>query len=129
MLEVLIGIVFGTLGGMGLGGGMVLIPALTIFLGVTQHAAQGVNLLAFLPTAALAIITHAKEKRIDFKATVKMGIPGIVGAVGGAFIALNLDATLLRKAFGVFLIALALYQLISYERSEKKRIQEKNDAR
>ena len=57
----LAGIAGGLLGGMGMGGGTVLIPLLTIFCGVEQGAAQGVNLVAFLPMSALALTVHAEN--------------------------------------------------------------------
>ena len=52
------GVLAGLLGGMGMGGGTVLIPVLTIFLGVSQHVAQATNVIAFLPMAALALAVH-----------------------------------------------------------------------
>ncbi len=60
-LYFLCGILGGVLGGMGMGGGTVLIPLLTIFCGVEQGAAQGVNLLSFLPMSLLALTVHAKN--------------------------------------------------------------------
>ena len=55
------GLLGGILGGMGMGGGTALIPLLTLLCGVTQTAAQGVNLLSFFPMAALALSVHAKN--------------------------------------------------------------------
>ncbi len=59
------GILFGTIAGMGMGGGIILIPVLTVFLGVDQQGAQGLNLLCFLPMAGFALFSHIKHKQIS----------------------------------------------------------------
>lgn len=111
LFYILAGLAGGILGGMGMGGGTVLIPILTIFLSVDQTAAQGINLITFIPMAAAAIFLHAKNKLVDFKILPWFIIPGIAFAVGGAFITKNIDAGILQKLFGGFLISLALFQI------------------
>ena len=106
----LAGAAAGIVSGMGMGGGTILIPILTIFLDVEQHTAQGVNMLAFLPGAALALFVHQKNHNLETKAGWPVLAYGVLGAVGGAFLATALDATFLRRAFGVFLIILAILQ-------------------
>ena len=59
--------IFGFIGGMGLGGGIVLIPALTMLFACSRHGAQAAGLLAFLPMSAAAIIIHLKAKRVKYK--------------------------------------------------------------
>ena len=61
----LAGLAGGMLGGMGMGGGTVLIPLLTILLGVPQHAAQAINLISFLPMAGVALIIHFKNGLVE----------------------------------------------------------------
>ena len=61
LIFLLCGIAGGVLGGMGMGGGTLLIPLLTAVCGVKQTAAQGVNLLCFLPMSAVALAVHAKS--------------------------------------------------------------------
>lgn len=114
------GLLAGVLGGMGLGGGTLLIPALTLLAGMGQRGAQGVNLLAFLPMAAVALFEHIKQKRID-KQVIRMAAWGLLGAGGGALLALALDADVLRKGFAIFLAALSVVQFITGERAKKKR--------
>ena len=63
----LIGIIGGVLGGMGMGGGTLLIPLLTIFLNLPQKEAQAINLIAFLPMSIIALILHYKNKLLKFK--------------------------------------------------------------
>ncbi|MDR1620539.1 MAG: sulfite exporter TauE/SafE family protein [Clostridiales bacterium] len=104
------GLSAGILSGMGMGGGTILIPILTLLLGVSQHAAQGINMLAFLPGALLAIGAHHKNGRIDKDAAKTMLPWGVAGAIGGALIATFLSAGWLKKAFGAFLCVLAVAQ-------------------
>ncbi len=106
----LAGLFAGVLSGMGMGGGTVLIPILTLVLGVEQHAAQGINMLVFLPGAALALWVHRHDGRLAVKEGLPLLIWGLAGAVGGALIATFLSAEWLKKAFGAFLIVLALVQ-------------------
>ena len=61
---ILSGLCAGVAAGMGMGGGTLLIPVLTLALGLPQHAAQGVNVLAFLPAAVAALVIHAKAGRL-----------------------------------------------------------------
>ncbi|MDL2218318.1 sulfite exporter TauE/SafE family protein [Christensenellaceae bacterium OttesenSCG-928-M15] len=111
----------GVISGMGMGGGTILIPMLTIFLSVDQHAAQGINMLAFLPGAALALIVHKKEKRLETKEGWPMLLWGAIGAAAGALLATFLDAGWLKKGFGIFLVILAILQWkkISKQKTEK----------
>ena len=76
----LCGVVGGLLGGMGMGGGTALIPLLTLF-GVPQAAAQGVNLLSFLPTAAIALSIHAKNGLIRREGLLLFILPALACSV------------------------------------------------
>ena len=77
---------------------------MTLFLGVEQRAAQGINLLFFLPTALSALICHARQGYLD-KPTLKAAIPfAVPAALMGAWIATAVDVELLRKPFGVYLL-------------------------
>ncbi len=114
----LAGLVSGVLSGMGMGGGTVLIPILTLFLSMGQHAAQGVNMLAFLPGAALALFIHRRDGRLQAKTAFPLLIWGVIGAIGGAFLATCLEADWLKKAFGIFLIVLSILQ---FARAKKKK--------
>ena len=109
---ILAGLAAGVLGGMGMGGGTVLIPILTIFFSIAQQAAQGINLIAFIPMALIAIFLHAKNKLINFKALIFLILPGLLTAVGGAYLAKNIEGDLLQKLFGGFLILLAIFQAV-----------------
>jgi uncharacterized membrane protein YfcA len=113
------GLFAGVLGGMGLGGGTLLIPALTLLAGVGQREAQGINLLAFLPMAVVALFEHIKQKRVD-KSVIRMAAFGLIGAGAGAALALLMDADVLRKGFAAFLAVLCVVQFISGEKANKE---------
>ena len=88
----------------GVGGGTLLLLVMTLFLGVDQRTAQGINLLFFLPTAASALVCHARGGYLD-KPTLKAAVPAAVtAALMGAWISNAIDVELLRKPFGVYLL-------------------------
>ena len=88
----------------GVGGGTLLLLVMTLFLDVDQRTAQGINLLFFLPTAASALVCHARGGYLD-KPTLKSAVPlAVAAALAGAWIATALDVELLRRPFGVYLL-------------------------
>ena len=96
------GLISGIISGMGIGGGTILIPAITFLSDITQKQAQSINLICFLPTAAAALFIHAKNKNI--------------AAIAGAFTAMHLDNEILKKAFGVFLFLMAVREFFVKEK-------------
>lgn len=108
---ILAGLGAGVAAGMGMGGGTLLIPVLTLALGLQQHAAQGVNVLSFLPAAVAALIIHAKAGRLQLRACLPVILAGAVGALGASFLAGALSAPWLRRMFGGFLILLACMRI------------------
>lgn len=113
MVEILSLIAVGLIAGaiaaaLGLGGGIIFVPSLVVLFGLEQHVAQGTSLAVIFPTAIVATIAHAKMGSVRMAIAVPIGLAGIVGAIIGARVALQLDADLLRRMFGVFLILLAL---------------------
>jgi len=109
----IIGFLSGIISGMGIGGGAILIPALVIFSKISQHQAQGVNLIVFIPISIVALITHFLNKSICLKLAVPIIISGILGAVIGSSLAVNIPSATLRKMFGVFLFFMGCYELFS----------------
>ena len=99
---------------MGLGGGMVLIVYLTVFAGFSQLAAQGINLVFFIPIAIISLVLHTKNKLVEWKKAV----PAVLAAVIiSAWLANRIEQSLLSKAFGIFLILMGLKEL--FFKSEK----------
>lgn len=123
MIEVLIGLISGTISGTGMGGGTILILLLSIFMGLDQHVAQATNLVFFVPTAIAAIFISLKKKIIDLRAGVVVIIVGVVGATIGAIISSKMNVNLLKKFFGIFLLIIAIYEIYSwYKMYIKKKI-------
>ena len=110
LLYLLAGAAGGLLGGMGMGGGTVLIPILTVLCGVSQHLAQSVNLFAFLPMAVFSLRVHAKNGLLDARGTPWMIVPAAALSALGAWLVQGVAAEALRVGFGVFLCILSLYQ-------------------
>ena len=108
---VLAGLFGGLCGGMGMGGGTLLIPILTMFLGIDQHLAQGLNLLVFIPTGIIAVIIHMKNKLIDYKTFFIVVVPAIITAVCAALFVGRLKSEVLTICFGVFLLIISLFEL------------------
>lgn len=112
MLEIIGLIVVGLFAGaiaasLGLGGGIIFVPALVVLFGFDQHIAQGTSLAVIFPTAIVATIAHTRRGNVRWKLAIPIGIAGIAGAILGALIALRLDPDLLRRLFGAFLLLLA----------------------
>lgn len=119
MFELLAGSASGIISALGMGGGTVLIVILSIFLGIDQHKAQATNVVFFIPTSIMATIMNIKNKTIDWKMTKIICTFGIIGAVGGALISINLDTNTLKKFFGIFLGIIAIYEIFSLIRMYK----------
>lgn len=119
MIIFIISLAAGIIGGMGIGGGTILIPALTIFLLKDQKIAQSVNLLSFIPTAIVALISHAKQGNIEKKLILKLSSGGIIGALIGSFLAVNISSKLLKKGFGIFLFIMGVYEICCKDKKAK----------
>ena len=104
MIPFLCGLGASVISAWGVGGGTLLLLVMTLFLGVDQRTAQGVNLLFFLPTAASALVCHARGGYLD-KPTLKAAVPAaVIAALIGAWISNAVDVEVLRKPFGVYLL-------------------------
>ena len=120
MKEILIGTFAGVFSGIGMGGGTVLIFLLNMFLGVEQHVAQATNLIYFIPTAISAIFVNYKEKNIDIGLAKIISVMGVIGAILGAIISVNLDVEKLRKFYGFFLTVIAIHEIYTLIKEYKK---------
>ncbi len=116
----LFGFLGGILGGMGMGGGTVLIPLITIFLGIEQKIAQAINLLSFIPMAVVALIFHFKNKLIRKKNLPFMIIPACIFGIGGAVLCQFIKSEILSRIFGGFLILLSILQFLSGNKSKQE---------
>lgn len=112
------GIAAGVLGGMGMGGGTILIPLLTIFFNVGQKEAQAINLVAFIPMAIVSLAIHIKNKRVKKEGLLWIILPAVLTSVGGGFAAQAVNGEVLKRIFGGFLLLLSVVQFFSEEITE-----------
>lgn len=118
MIQAVVGLLSGLIASMGLGGGFVLLIWLTLFEDMPQRAAQGINLLFFLPIALISVIMHIRAGLLDKKLVLSLIPGGIVGAVLGTIGSQIVGNDLLRKLYAVFLLAFGLREL--FRRSPDK---------
>ena len=112
VLALAVGAVAGVLSGLlGIGGGAVMVPAMTLLMGLSQHLAQGTSLLVIIPTAISGSITHFRMGNIRMETAAWLSAGGVVGAVGGAFLALASPDGILRLLFGCYLAFTGLRML------------------
>ena len=100
------------LSALGMGGGGILLIYLTAYAGMAQQAAQGVNLVFFIPVATVAIVIHAKNKLICWRVVLPCVVVGLAGVWLGARLALGMDSALLGKLFGGFLLIIGIRELL-----------------
>jgi uncharacterized protein len=107
---VLLGLIVGVLVGLaGIGGGVVLVPAMVYLLGMDQHMAQGTSLFLQLPPLGLgAMLTYWKNGNVDVWAGVMCALGFFFGGYFGSKIAIQMDSRDLKGAFGSFLILAAI---------------------
>ncbi len=120
MTEILIGIISGIVSGTGMGGGTILIFLLTFALGIEQHIAQATNLIFFIPTSIIAIIVNIRNKNINLKLATTISVFGILGAIIGANLSIHTDVNMLRKCFGIFLALIAIHEIYTMIKENKK---------
>jgi len=92
---------------------------LTVFFGVDQINAQAINLVAFIPMAAISLIIHLKNKRVKKDGLLWIILPASACTVCGSLLAISLNGQLLKRIFGGFLIILAVFQFFSEKILEK----------
>jgi uncharacterized membrane protein YfcA len=97
------GVVVGVASGLlGVGGGTLIVPFLTLAVGFSQHSAEATSLLVILPTAVAASLALRRRGVGDLGLALRFGVVGALGSVLGALLALALPASTLRLAFAVF---------------------------
>lgn len=104
LIPALAGFGTGILSAWGIGGGTLLLLIMTLFLGVEQTQAQGINLLYFLPTAGMSLIEHRKNGYLDREILRAAAPLGTLAALAAAWAATRVDIALFRKPFGLFLL-------------------------
>ena len=110
-VAVAVGTVLGFLSGLGIGGGSLLILWLTLVLGMEPAIARGINLLFFLPAAAVACFFRWKQGCIQWKLLLPAMAGGCISTVLCSMLSLRMDMELLKKLFGGLLIVTGLREL------------------
>ncbi|MFW6224445.1 MAG: sulfite exporter TauE/SafE family protein [Bacteroidota bacterium] len=110
VILIIIGLLAGFAGGIaGVGGGIIVIPALILVLGMSQYSAQGTNLAMMIPPIGiLAAYNYYKEGYVNLKFSLVLAISFIIGGWLGSKVAVNLPQETLKKIFGVLLMAMAI---------------------
>ena len=113
LIIILIGLAAGMLSGLvGVGGGIIIVPALVFFLGFSQHQAIGTSLgILLLPAGILAVMNYYKKGFIDLKVVLILFVGYIVGSYFGSNISLNVSQDALKKLFAIMLIITAVKML------------------
>ena len=115
LILIVIGILSGLLAGMfGIGGAIIVIPALVFILGLSQHEAQGTSLAFMLPPVGiLATWNYWKAGHVNWKIALVLSLTFVVGAYLGSHFSINISDKTLRRLFGVLMIIIALKLIFS----------------
>ncbi len=119
MINVIVGFLTGIISGFGVGGGSLLVLYLTMFGGVDQYTAGGVNLLYFTGCAPAALVSHIRNKRIVWRAVWLCLLAGIPLSVLAAIFSSHLEVSLLRKGFGLVLLYIGIKEILTKKKSTK----------
>lgn len=109
-----IGLIAGVLSGMvGIGGGIIIVPALVYFFGYSQHQAQGTTLFMFLlPIGILGVFNYYQAGHIEFKTALIIASTFFIGSYFGSKLSISIDQQLLKRIFGVIILLLSIKMIL-----------------
>jgi uncharacterized protein len=111
--SILIGLATGFLSGlMGVGGGIIAVPAMVAFLHVTQHKAHGTSLAMMVLTASASAIAYSTRGQVDVGLSITLAVGTVVGAYLGARVMSRVPAHQLRLIFGIFILLVGLKMIL-----------------
>ena len=113
VIAVAAGLLTGILSGFGIGGGSLLLLYLTLFAGVDQYQAGGINLLYFIACAPAALYSHIKNGLVQKDAVKWCVAAGVLTSIAAALAAARMDTGWLRRAFGVVLLDIGAKELFT----------------
>jgi len=115
LILIAIGIISGIMAGMlGIGGAIIMVPALVFVMGLNQHTAQGTSLAVMLPPIGIiAAFNYYKAGQVNIKFALILAAAFLIGSYFGSKFALNLPQPVLKKIFGILLILVAAKMLFS----------------
>jgi len=114
-LFIVLGIIAGVLSGLiGIGGGVIIVPALLFIFGFSQHQAQGTTLALLVPPIGiLAAWTYYKQGYVDFHAALFICIGFLIGSFMGSKLATNISNVILERTFGIALLLISLKMIFA----------------
>ncbi len=116
ILLILFGFSVGTVAAMtGIGGGVFIVPALSLIFGFTSHNAVGTSLAVIVFTSLTSTIAYSRQRRIDYRIGLALATTTIPGALTGAYLTTLVNERLLGVIFSIFLILVALRMLLNLE--------------
>ncbi len=132
LIVILVGLAAGMLSGLvGVGGGIIIVPALVYFIGFSQKAAQGTSLaLILLPVGILGVLQYYKQGQVDLSIVALLAIGFLAGSFFGSKIALSISQDSLKKAFATLMILIAI-KMLFFDKPKKtgtETTQQINDA-
>jgi uncharacterized protein len=115
VLFIILGVMAGMLSGLiGIGGGIIIVPALIFIFGFSQHQAQGTTLALMVPPIGiLAAWTYYKQGHVDLHAALFICIGFLAGSIFGAKLAASISDTILEKTFGIILLLVSLKMIFA----------------
>lgn len=117
----IIGVAAGFLAGLlGVGGGILMVPAMVLLLNFDQHVAQGTSLLVIIPAAITGSVTHYRNGRLTLRDAVFLAAGGVIGAALGSIFALSVADTVLRRLFAGLLLVSGLRILLVRHRNRRR---------
>lgn len=120
LIVILVGIAAGTLGGLvGVGGGIIIVPALVYFIGFSQLQAQGTSLaMILLPVGILGVIQYYKAGYIDISVVLWLALGFVAGSYIGSKISIALPQETVKKFFAILMILIAVKMLFFDKKSK-----------
>jgi hypothetical protein len=122
--NILVGLLAGFIGGfagglLGVGGGIIYVPAMVLLLDESQHVAQGVSLGAIVATGIVGGLTHLRRGNVEVATALGVAPAAVVAGFAGAMVADRLDAEVLRRIFAAVVVYMGLSMIIGVLRSER----------
>ena len=103
----------------GVGGGLLIVPLITVFLDRSQHLAEGTSLLAIIPISIAGVLAHRGRGYVPVRAAAWLGLGGAAASAAGALLAFSLPSNTLRVMFAILIAAVAVYLIYQGIRGSK----------
>jgi uncharacterized protein len=114
LILIITGLLAGFVGGtLGVGGGIIMVPVMVFFLGMTQHDAQGTSLATMLaPIGILAVLTYAKSGQVNYRFAFVLAVTFILGSWLGSKVSVNLPDKMLKQIFGGLMLIVGFKMIL-----------------